>query len=112
MTAEPVRPEGLIPGYVHASRGRASYRGALRASEKGEPAWTCKDDHLTATSARTCARAEKEQRVQGSKQVFRLLNCKQCERWWEDARGASECPRCSVPLDRVKVVVVERERAA
>jgi hypothetical protein len=99
-----------IPGFTHLSRGTASYRGALRATPRSTPVWTCKHDHLTATKATECAAAEWDRREQGEREVFTLLNCLPCGRWWPDLAPAAHqvCPRCDVPVDRVKVVVTER----
>lgn len=108
-----MRAEDLIPGYVHRRRGTASYRGALREKPKGEPVWTCSDDHLVSSSAVRCAEAEKDRRVEGAKEVMLLLHCEPCnlyfgEEGWEASDLHGECPYCSVPLSCVKVAVLER----
>ena len=101
----------LIAGFTRRSGGRASYAGALRATPKGVPAWLCKGpghDHLTPGIARKCAEQELERRKQGIREVFELLHCEPEDRWFADARGVTACPSCSVPLERVKVAVLER----
>jgi hypothetical protein len=100
----------LLPGYAHWKRGTASYRGKLHTGPKALPEWLCEHDHVTTASALRCAEAELEQRRQGGRQVFSLLRCESCERWWDDARGVTACPACSVPMARVKVLVLERVR--
>lgn len=105
----------LIAGYTHVQRGRAAYRGALRATPKSAPRWTCAcaPVHLTAEKARACAAAELERRVQGGQDVLTLLHCRPCAEgggsaWWEDVPAAESlaCPRCGAPLRRLKLVVV------
>jgi hypothetical protein len=103
-----------IPGFTHLSRGTASYRGALRATPRSAPVWTCKHDHLTAKKATECAAAEWDRREQGTREVFDLLHCIPCGSWLTGEQvnglpgGVNMCPRCGVRPDRVKVVVVER----
>lgn len=108
--------EDLIPGYMHRRRGVASYRGALREKPKGEPVWTCNDDHLVSSAAVRCAEAEKDRRVQGGREVMVLLHCKPCslyfgEPGWEASDTFGHCPYCDVPLDWVKVAVLERSES-
>ena len=104
----------LIPGFTHIRRGTASYRGALRATPRSTPAWTCKHDHLDATKATACAAAEWDRRQQGEREVFDLLNCIPCGTWMTQGQvqlstsGKLMCPRCGTGPDRVKVVVAER----
>lgn len=101
----------LIAGFTRRPGGIASYAGALRATPQGVPAWVCsgpEHDHLTPPVARRCAEAELERRKQGIREVFDLLNCEPEGLWFADARGVTACPRCSVPLRRVKVAVLER----
>lgn len=98
---------GLVAGYTRdTAAGRLSYHGALRRDRKSAPLWACLHDHLVVTSAQRCAEAELERREQGQGQVFSLLTCAPCGRWWADAR-VSACPLCSVPLQRVKLAVLE-----
>jgi len=104
-------PADLTAGFAHRSKGTSSYRGALRR-ESGLVSWTCKHDHLQPFTAKLCAEGELERRKQGIGVVFELLHCEPCADWWEDARGVSGCPRCGVPLERVKVAVVSRESAS
>jgi hypothetical protein len=102
----------LIAGYALVRPGKAGYRGVLRRTPKSPPSWTCPhNDHLVPRSARLCAEAEREQRAQGEGQVFTLLHCKPCSEgggssWWDDAAGPVACPRCGVPLLRLKLAVV------
>jgi hypothetical protein len=101
----------LIAGFTHVQRGRAAYRGVLRVTQKSAPAWTCRcpQPHLTAEAARSCADAELYAREQGGREVISLRRCEPCDRWWPDG-PASACPVCSVPMERVKLVVLERTR--
>lgn len=105
----------LIAGYVHVRRGTSAYKGALRATPKSAPRWTCAcaPVHLTAEKARACAEAELERRTQGAGQVFTLLHCGPCSEavgssWWDDVPGLAACPRCGVPLERLKLAVTGR----
>jgi hypothetical protein len=102
----------LVAGYSHIRRGAAGYRGVLRVTPKAVPSWTCRHEHLTTRMAAACAVAELERRENGEKEVFSLLNCTGCARWWTDpgARQPLPCPRCTVLLERVKVQVLEREK--
>lgn len=101
----------LIAGFTHVQRGTAAYRGALRVTPSAVPAWTCPcaPVHLTAEKARMCADAELARREQGGREVFTLLYCRPCDRWWP-AGSAEACPVCTVPLERVKLAVLERGR--
>jgi uncharacterized C2H2 Zn-finger protein len=104
----------LIPGYTLAGPGQRGYRGVLRRTPKSRPSWTCRhDDHLAPRSAKKCAAAERERREQGKGEVFTLLHCRRCAEasasaWWDDVPGEESlaCPRCGVPLRRMKLVVV------
>lgn len=99
----------LLAGFTHVNRGTADYKGVLRATAKSAPAWTCAHNHLTAEAARRCADFELESRKQGSREVFTLRRCEPCDRWHPDGPG-SACPVCSVPMERVKLAVLERTR--
>jgi hypothetical protein len=115
-----VDPTTMVAGYVQAQRGRASYSGVLRNKPKTQIHWTCPDDHVTATSARRCAETELERRLQGLRAVVTLAWCEPCRTWWTPAQAADlrearedrllglGCPRCEVPLEIVKLVVLER----
>ena len=108
-----VPPQDLIAGYAHRRMGVASYRGVLRETRKGEPVWSCKDDHLVAPAAVRCAEAEKERRVQAAQEVLLLLYCGPCdlyfgENGWQATDQIGECPYCDVPLGTAKVIVLER----
>lgn len=106
----------LVPGYQVARAGAgAAYQGVLRPGPKGRPAWVCRcrPVHLVPGKARACAEAELEKREQGKGQVFTLLHCERCAggngpSWHDDVPGEDElaCPRCGVPLRRLKLVVV------
>jgi len=102
----------LQAGFTHLRRGTARYAGVLRADPRARPSWTCPHEHYTAVMARSCAAAEAERRRQGGSEVLALLHCEPCERWWKDEPGTRHgpyaCPRCSVPLERVKFAVLER----
>lgn len=100
----------LIAGFTHVHRGAANYKGALRATPSAVPAWTCMHSHLSPEAARRCAAFELERREQGGREVVDLLRCEPCDRWWPDTDGSLACPRCSVPLERVTLVVLERSR--
>lgn len=111
-------PKDLRAGYVHIRRGTAAYRGALRWKPDIAPVWSCVHDHLTAMSAKACAETEKARRVAGRREVFTLLHCERCGEhggtaWWDDVPGGEQlsCPRCGVPLERLKLAVVGREAA-
>lgn len=97
----------LMASYAHRQRGKASYAGVLRETPKSRPAWTCVHDHLTATGAAACANAELDRRTQGENEVFWLRRCEPCDRWWGDGVSAA-CPVCAVPMERMKVAVLER----
>jgi hypothetical protein len=58
--------------------------------------------------------------VQAGREVFDLWWCVPCESWWtrkqaEEPRSGNGrrpvggCPRCYVPLQRVKLLVLERQ---
>lgn len=100
----------LIPGYAFARRGTYAYLGALRRTPGSVPVWTCSGSHalhVSTLGALACARAELDRRTQGGREVFWLRRCEPCNRWWGD--GASDaCPVCAVPMERVKVAVLER----
>jgi len=99
----------LIAGFAHVHRGTAHYRGALRVTQKSLPRWTCScvPDHPTPEAARKCADGELWRREQGGREVVALRRCAPCDRWYPDGPGAA-CPECSVPMERVKLVVLER----
>ncbi len=103
----------LVAGFTHVRRGTARYRGVLRVTAKAVPAWTCscRPDHMTPESARLCADTELERRTQGGREVISLRRCEPCDRWWPDGPGPA-CPVCSVPSERVKLVVLERSRVS
>lgn len=108
----------LTPGYKVVSYPRhatAAYRGVLRRTPGSKPSWscTCPSPHLSPVTARKCAVSELERRGQGGREVFTLLHCERCREggassWWDDVPGGEElaCPRCGVPLRRLKLVVV------
>jgi hypothetical protein len=114
-------PGELTAGYreVQLRAGRG-FQGVLRRTPGSKPAWTCRhDDHLSTVSARACAQAELTRRVQGRGEVFTLLHCGRCAEgggssWWDDVpdSGPLACPRCGVPLERMKLVVTERGPAS
>jgi hypothetical protein len=106
-----IDPASLQPGYAHLRRGTAAYAGALRTDPHAKAEWTCPHSHTAPYTARLCAEGELERRKQAGRAVLTLLNCKVCERWWSDS-AATVCPRCSVPLDRVKAAVLERGPAS
>lgn len=101
-----VPPDRLIAGYSHRDKG-ASYRGALRDNPRNAPLWTCDHEHFSTAVARRCAESERERRVQGAREVLELEHCKPCSKWWQGLPDAA-CPWCYVPLERVKVIVLER----
>jgi hypothetical protein len=112
-----------VAGYAQAQRGRAQYSGVLRNKSKTLVLWTCPDDHKTATSAKRCAATELERRQQGRREVLTLGWCEPCRQWWTPAQATglrearddrlpgAACPRCDVPLESVKLVVLERRPA-
>jgi hypothetical protein len=101
----------LIAGFTSVQRGAARYRGALRVTPKSVPRWTCQcmPDHPTPAEARKCADAELARREAGGREVFTLRRCEPCDRWWPAGPGAA-CPACSVPMEGVKLIVLERTR--
>jgi hypothetical protein len=99
----------LIAGFTHVKRGTSDYRGVLRATAKSAPAWTCAHSHLTPEAARRCADFERKRRTEGEREVISLRRCEPCDRWWPDGDTAA-CPVCSVPMEKVKLVVLERTR--
>lgn len=103
----------LVAGYVGIKGAAGGWHGALRPGPRARPTWTCAHVHASPVTARPCAEAELERRVQGRKEVFRLLRCKPCSEagascWWDDVDGdeVPPCPRCGVPLRRLKLMVV------
>jgi len=108
----------LIAGYKvieYPRHATAAYRGVLRRTPGSRPSWSCScpSPHLSPVTARGCAERELERRGQGSREVFTLLHCKRCAEgggssWWDDVPGEEglKCPRCGVPLERLKLVVV------
>lgn len=105
-------PEELYAGYTGIrDKATAGYAGALRRNPRSSPVWTCRHTHKSPVTAHTCAEAELERRVQGEREVIVLRRCEPCDRWWPDGDGAG-CPVCSVPMERVKLVVLERSRVS
>lgn len=100
----------LVAGYEHVRRGTAAYRGVLRPATGGTPVWRCRCEpvHLNTITARRCAEKELDRRRQGGRQVFELLRCEPCGRWFAAVPRAPACPVCGVPLQRLKVLVLER----
>lgn len=119
MTA--VDPADMVAGYSQAQRGRASYSGVLRNKSKTRVLWTCPDDHKRSVSAERCAAGELERRRQGQREVIVLGWCSFCRQWWTPDQAAGKrdarqdrvpgtaCPRCDVPLQTVKLLVLERK---
>lgn len=110
-------PDDLIPGHRVVSRPRAasaSYRGVLRATRGSHPKWACEHYHPSPVMAKACAERELERRGQGGKEVFTLLRCEPCSRWWDDVPdvGSLACPVCGVPMERLKLVVTQRGPAS
>lgn len=108
-------PGPLKAGFAHRQKGVAAYVGALRTDPHAKPSWTCPcvPVHLTPIQATWCATAELARRTQGEREVFTLLWCEPCGRWWTSAQAAvGVCPRCDVPAERVKLVVLERSRVS
>jgi hypothetical protein len=98
-------PDLLVPGFTRGPR--SSYRGALRDNPRNNPEWICTHEHLLPAAARRCAQGERERRMQGASEVLELSHCKPCATWWEGLPSAV-CPWCDVPVERVKVIVLER----
>jgi hypothetical protein len=103
----------LVAGSASIRAATGGWHGALRPGPRARPVWTCAHVHATPATAKPCAERELERRRQGARAVFTLLHCARCDEgggsaWWADAPGALECPRCSVPLERVKLAVLER----
>ena len=101
----------LAAGFTRA-RGPAGkllpgWQGVLRRTPHSQPSWQCAHQHMASPSAVRCAAAELERRTQGEAEVFTLLRCAPCDGWLPDA-GESACPRCGVPLERVKLAVLGR----
>lgn len=116
-------PPELKAGYGHKSRGVAAYVGVLRPYPTAKAVWTCACSpvHLTPVQAVWCATAELARRTQGEREVFTLLFCEPCGRWWTQGQAAAyprapedrgHCPRCGYGLERVKLVVLERSRVS
>ena len=102
--------EPLLPGFTRGPKP-GTYLGALRRTRKSDPVWTCQhvhNSHSLPAIATRCALGEEERRQQGRDQVFFLLHCAVCASWWPDARGVTACLRCGVPMERVKLAVLER----
>lgn len=107
----PQNPEdiGLRPGYRHLRRGSAQYAAVLRDKAARKIVWACADSHVTTVQALWCANGELARRTQAGREVFTLRWCAPCGRWWTPSQAASGlCPRCDVPLEAVKLVVLER----
>lgn len=112
-------PDGLTPGYrvvPYPRHATAGYRGVLRVTRGSRPKWTCTCPlpHLSPVTAQGCAERELERRGQGGKEVFTLLRCEPCSRWWDDVPdvGSLACPVCGVPMERLKLVVTQRGPAS
>jgi len=115
-------PASMVAGYAQPMRGRASYSGVLRNKSKTRIWWTCPHDHTTAHLATLCASGELARRLEGVREVITLGWCEPCKFWWtpEQALGPRPrggpprpldvgCPRCDVPLETVKLMVLERK---
>ena len=100
----------LLAGYTIEKHGTGGYRGALRLRPGGPPVWTCrcKRPHQAVPSAQAHARAELERRRRAGDEVFELLRCDPCGSWYQAGLATATCPRCAVPLARLKVLVLER----
>jgi hypothetical protein len=111
--------DGLYVGYRRLRPGKASYTGVIRDARR-LVVWHCAHDHATPDIGRRCAEAELERRRQGGREVFDLFHCDPCETWWTRAQAEARtgrrlgphfvkgCPRCDVPLEAVRVQVLER----
>jgi len=100
----------LIAGYA-SMPGAGGWHGVLRPGPRSRPVWVCAHVHATPVTAKPCAEAELERRAQGARAVLTLLHCEPCAEdgrssWWNDVAGPVACPRCGVPLLRLKLVVV------
>lgn len=100
----------LVAGFVHLRRGAAYYKGALRTAPGRPPVWTCEHTHYSPTPAKLCAEGELYRRGQAGREVFELLHCTPCWSWYGNEPGRL-CPRCGVPLERLKLLVLERAAA-
>jgi hypothetical protein len=108
----------LHAGYRHLRRGTAAYAGVLRRGSADRPEWSCRHSHVTSPQALHCAEGELERRSEGRREVFELLWCEPCGQWWTveqaEVRGGTGrrpvggCPRCDAPLERAKLLVLER----
>ena len=111
-------PPELKAGFAHKSKGAGVYVGVLRAYPSARPSWTCSHSHLTPIQADWCSKAELARRTAGEREVFTLLWCEPCGSWWTPAQATGgpqdgrSCPRCGVPLEAVKLVVLERRRVS
>lgn len=101
----------LVAGFVHVRRGAAYYKGALRAAPGRPPVWTCEHTHYSPTVAKLCAQGELDRHVQAGREVFELLHCVPCGAWHAGDGETHACPDCGVPLQRLKVLVLERSAA-
>jgi hypothetical protein len=111
VVTKPLRPlpDELQPGFSHVQKGVAAYVGVLRPGPASPAAWSCRHSHLTPAQAKWCATAELARRTQGARDVFTLLWCEPCGQWWTPAQAEEgACPRCGVPPEAVKLVVLER----
>lgn len=99
----------LSAGYIGIKAATGGWHGALRRGRRARPEWTCQHVHASPATAKPCAEAELERRTQGERQVFALRRCGPCDAWWPDGDGVP-CPACSVPMERVTLVVLERTR--
>lgn len=97
----------LLPGFTRG-KGPAVFLGALRRTPKSDPFWTCSHIHSLPAIARRCAEAEADRRQAGREQVFSLLHCGVCTAWYPDEPTGFRCFRCGVPMERVKLAVLER----
>lgn len=107
----PPEPESLAAGFVHVRRGAAYYKGALRTAPGRPPVWTCDHTHYSPTVAKLCAQGELDRRTQAGREVFELLHCVPCGTWVRHSDEYPFCARCSVPLQRLKLLVLERSAA-
>lgn len=108
----PAGPEELKAGFSHMMRGSANYHGALRKGDNRMPVWVCecKPPHMSPIAARACADKELARRKRSQGVVFELLHCESCGHWFDNAR-VSACPACSVPMSRLKLMVLESNPA-
>jgi hypothetical protein len=128
-----VDPRELAVGYAYPKgKGVTIVVGVLRDGKR--EVWRCSQlpghrAHLIPTLATQCAGAELERRRQGAKEVLWLAHCEPCQAFWdlglvagvpvhghEPGDSAYDllrgiCPVCTVPFDRVRVAILERQEA-